>query len=775
MVSHDYSAEFGWASLNQGSLPTKIAFLGGYNPRRCGIATFTHDLCEAISTAIPSAECIAGAVNDRVEGYRYPPRVRFEILEKDLDSYRRAADFLNFNNSEVLCVQHEFGIYGGPSGSHLLSLLKEVRMPVVTTLHTVLRDPNPAQRKVMEELALRSDRLVVMARKGAEILRETYGVSDDKIDVIPHGIPDVPFSDSSTFKAQFGVEGRMVLLTFGLLGPGKGIEHVIEALPEIVRRHPNVVYLILGATHPHLVAREGESYRLGLERLAEERGVKEHVIFHNRFVSPEDLTEFIGATDIYLTPYLNEAQITSGTLAQVFGAGKAVVSTPYWHARELLAEDRGILVPFRDPQRMADGVCTFLDDPARMERTRHAAYAAGRETIWPAVAERYLKTFQHARADRRAAPRTAFAGWTLASRPYDLPPLRLDHIRRMSDGTGIFQHAIFNVPNFHEGYCTDDNARAFILCNLLNEVGRDQTAEKLDQLTSSYLAFLAAALDYDSGRFRNFMSHGRQWLEDAGSEDSHARALWSLGVGTGRTRNDGHRNLCVQLFDKALPIVATFTSPRSWAFTLIGIHEYLREFPEKAELHEMRAILTARLVERWGYSATDDWQWFEDSVTYDNARICQAMILSGKWMADKAVLEIGLKSLRWLTSLQKTQAGHFRPVGSNGFYIKDGARADFDQQPVEAQATVSACLEALRVTQDTAWLNEAKRAFEWFLGRNDLGLPLYDSKSGGCSDGLHIDRVNENQGAESSLAFHLSLAEMNYAEHLIAHPHQIPS
>lgn len=757
--------------LNAGgnsALPGRIAFVGGFSPRLCGIATFTHDLCEAVATAAPRSECYAGAVNDRVERYRYPSRVRFELLEKDIHSYRRAADFLNFNNAGVLCVQHEFGIYGGPAGSHLLALLKEVRMPVVTTLHTVLREPNPAQRKVMEEIISRSDRLVVMARKGAEILAETYGVADSKIDVIAHGIPDIPFSESDFYKAQFGVEGRMVLLTFGLLGPGKGIEYAIEALPEIVKRHPNVVYLILGATHPHLVAREGESYRLGLERLAEDRGVKEHVIFYNRFVSLEDLTEFIGATDIYLTPYLNEAQITSGTLAYVFGAGKAVVSTPYWHAQELLADDRGILVPFRNPQAIAEGVCAYLDDPARMERTRIEAYQCGREMTWPAVADQYLQSFQHACADRQAAPRKAFAGWTLASRPYELPPTRLDHIVRMSDGTGIFQHAIFSIPNFHEGYCTDDNARAFILGNMLDELGSEPVTNP-DPLITSYLAFLAAALDYNTGRFRNFMSHGRQWLEDAGSEDSHARALWALGTGVGRSRNEGWRRLCVQLFERGLPVVETFTSPRAWAFTLIGIHEYLREFPGKEKVLAARVVLTAKLVALWKNCATQNWPWFENSATYDNARLSQALILSGHWMPDGEALEIGLESLRWLASIQKTQAGHFRPIGSNGFYIREGARADFDQQPVEAQAMVSASLEAFRVTKDPLWKNEAKRAFEWFLGRNDLGVPLYDSSSGGCSDGLHEARISENQGAESTLAFHLALAEMNRAEHPIDH------
>ena len=751
-------------------VPQRIAFLGDYLPRLCGIATFTSDLCEAVAGAALGSDCYVGAVNDRVEGYAYPPRVRFQMAEKKLDSYRRAADFLNFHNADVLSVQHEFGIYGGAAGSHLLALLKEVRMPVVTTLHTVLRKPNDAQREVMQELIKRSDRLIVMARKGAEILEEVYGVSKQKVDIIPHGIPNTKFIDSELFKARLGVEGRKVLFTFGLIGPGKGIEHVIEALPNIVQQHPEVVYLVLGVTHPHLLAQEGESYRLSLERLAEDRGVKEHIIFYNRFLELEELQEFIGATDIYLTPYLEESQITSGTLAYVFGAGKAVISTPYWHAQELLAEGRGMLVPFRDAGAIAESVCALLDDPAHLNKMRRNAYALGREMIWPAVGERYLESFQRARADRKANPRAAFGGWTLDHRPYDLPPSRLDHLIHMSDGTGIFQHATFTVPNFSHGYCTDDNARAFILCHVLEELGDPAPEGVLEQLATRYLAFLSAAWDTDQSRFRNFMSHGREWLEPFGSEDSQGRALWALGSGVGRSKHQGHRRLAARLFEAGLPIVQTFSSPRAWSFALLGIHEYLRTFPDDQMMKTIRASLTEKLMQRWRDCQSKEWPWFESSVTYENARLCQALILSGQWMPCGDSLQVGLASLRWLVSIQKTQAGCFRPIGSNGFYEKDGARADFDQQPVEAQAMVSACHEAFRATQDPQWTKEARRAFEWFLGRNDLGLALYDSGTGGCSDGLHADRVNENQGAESTLAFHLSLAEMNYAEQLITHP-----
>ena len=764
LLRHDGAPEI--FLVNRQALLGRMAFLGNYVPRLCGIATFTHDLCEAVSAASPGSECYVGAVNDRAAGYNYSNRVRLQLLEKDIHAYRRAADYLNFNNAEVLCVQHEFGIYGGPAGSHLLALLKEVRMPVVTTLHTILSNPDPTQRRVMDALVHHSERIVVMAQKGAEILQETYSVPRSKIDIIPHGIPDIPLQSSELSKAQFGVEGRAVLLTFGLLGPGKGIEHAIEALPEIVRAHPEVVYLVLGATHPHLLAREGERYRLSLEWLAEERGVKEHVIFYNRFVSPEDLREFICATDIYVTPYLNEAQITSGTLAFVSGAGKAAVSTPYWHAQELLAEGRGTLVPFGDSAAIARGVIAYLDQPALLQQTSQKAWEAGRAMIWSAVAERYLETFQHACVDRKRAPRTAFAGWTAASRSYDLPPVNLAHLTRMSDSTGIFQHALFTVPDFLHGYCTDDNARAFILCNLLDDLGGGHpTLVTLNGLSSSYLAFLASALNRDTGRFRNFMSFDRRWLEPAGSEDSHGRALWALGIGATLSQHPGHRRLCIELFETALSNVESFTSPRAWAFTLLGLHEYLRVFPDNHRAAAAREVLTGCLVKLWKSYATDEWPWFETRATYDNARLCQALLLSGGSMLHPEAQEIGLKSLRWLASIQKTANGCFRPIGSNGFYLRRGARADFDQQPVEAQAMVAACLAAHRLTGDDNWSREARRAFEWFLGRNDLALPLYDPGTGGCADGLHSDRVNENQGAESTLAFHIALAEMTSAAH----------
>jgi len=618
----------------------------------------------------------------------------------------------------------------------------------------------------MKQLNELSSRFVVMADRGRDLLEKIYGVSPDKIDLIPHGVPNVQFIDPSFHKDQFGVEGKTVLLTFGLLSPNKGIENVIEALPAILERHPNVVYIVLGATHPNLIANEGESYRLKLERLAADRGVTGNLIFYNRFVTLAELTDFIGAADIYITPYLNQAQITSGTLAYAFGAGKAVISTPYWYAQELLAKERGILVPFADPAAIAEGVDRYLSNPSLMTAVRKRAWKLGRGMIWPVVAQRYMESFKRARASLSAPPRKAFAVRTLGNRPYELPPLKLDHLFRMTDNTGIFQHAIFNVPNYAEGYCTDDNARAFILTLLLAEMTNRVARQDLARLASTYLAFLWDAFDQESCRFRNFMSHRREWLEDKGSEDSHARALWAVGMALGRSKNDGHRNLCALLFQKGLPVVEEFTSPRAWAFVLLAMQEYLRAYSGDRNVNQLRDLLTHRLLDHFRANATKDWQWFETVATYDNAKLSHALILSGYWTSHGDVLEAGLQSLRWLVESQKADAGHFTPIGCNGFWTRGAVRARFDQQPLEAHSMISACHEAYSVTHDEYWRRAARRCFEWFLGRNDLGQPLYDSSSGGCRDALHQDRLSQNMGAESSLAFYLSLAEMTHSEML---------
>jgi glycosyltransferase involved in cell wall biosynthesis len=741
----------------------RVAVIGNYLPRRCGIATFTSDLCEAFAAQYPDTSCFAVPVNDREEGYDYPPRVRFEMAERDLESYRRAADFLNITNVDLVCLQHEFGIFGGPAGSHILALLRELRMPVVTTLHTVLRNPDAQQRKVVKELSELSDRLVVMSERGRSFLRETYTIPAGKIDLIPHGIPDVAFVDPNFYKDRFGAEGKLVLLTFGLLSPNKGIENVIEALPEILAKHPRILYMVLGATHPHVLRGEGEAYRLMLQRLARERGVQQNVMFHNRFVTLEELVEFIGAADIYLTPYLNQEQITSGTLAYTLGAGKAVVSTRYWYAEELLTDARGLLVPFHDPKAIAASVLRLLDDEAERHAMRKRAYLFGREMTWPNVARLYMESFLRARSERIRAPRPAVNARALNKQPADLPPLQFDHLRRLTDTTGILQHALFSVPRFSDGYCTDDNARALTAMVLLEEVGGGEL-DGVRGLASIYLAFLWYAFNAETSRFRNFLSYQRQWLEEVGSEDSHGRALWALGTVLGRSAKRGLCGTASRLFELALPAILKTTSPRAWAFALLGIHEYLKRFTGDRAVQGTRDELAQRLFNLYQVHATTDWPWFERSLSYCNATLPHAMLTAGSTMADKVILETGLNSLRWLADIQRAQPGHFTPIGSNGVYSRGGNRTRFDQQPVEAQATIAASLEACRVTGEERWHKEAERAYDWFLGRNDLHLPLYDPSTGGCRDGLHPDRVNQNQGAESTLSFLLSLLELRLSE-----------
>jgi glycosyltransferase involved in cell wall biosynthesis len=745
----------------------RIGFIGNHLPRQCGIATFTTDLCEAIATTYPETTCIALPVNDVVEGYHYPPRVRFELAEKDIASYRRAAEFLNINNVDVVCLQHEYGIYGGIAGSHILALLRELHMPIVSTLHTILEAPNPDQLRVLKEIIALSARVVVMSERGIDLLKRVYGLADAKIDFIPHGIPDVAFTDSSFHKDLFGVEGRMVLLSFGLLSRGKGIEDVIDALPEIVARHPNVVYLILGATHPQVIRQEGESYRLSLQRQARERGVEDHIIFYDRFVTLEELNEFISAADIYLTPYLNAAQITSGTLAYTLGAGKAVISTPYWYAEEMLADERGVLVPFHDPASLAEAVNDLLANDARRDAMRKRAYLFGREMTWPKVAQRYMSSFEHARAETRHSARANFTIKSLDQQPGELPPLKLDHLHHLTDDTGILQHATYTIPNYHEGYCIDDNARALIVATHLAEL--KLINGQASALMSRYMAYITYAYNQETGRFRNFMSYQRQWLESSGSEDSQGRTLWSLGVVIGRSNTPPLRNIATWLFEQALPAILPTTSPRAWAFALVGIHEYLRRFQGDRLISQIRDELANRLLGLYQANRAEGWHWYENELAYCNAVLPQALLLNGHHTANLAMLTAGLESLNWLAEVQRASrpGGHFVPIGSNGFYTQGGERARFDQQPVEAQAMVAASLEAWRITQDPCWRMESQRAFEWFLGRNDLNLAIYDPSTGGCRDGLHADRVNENQGAESTLAYLQAWLDLRLAENAL--------
>lgn len=744
----------------------KVAFIGNYLPRRCGIATFTTDICETFAALNPSIQVFAIPVTDIEEGYDYPDRVRFEIREQDIGSYKAAADFLNLNDIGVVCLQHEFGIFGGDAGSYILTLLRQLKMPVITTLHTVLKNPSARQRRVMDELLGLSDYVVVMTQKAVEILQTVNKIHGPKVRLVPHGIPDVSFIDPNFYKDQYGVEGKTTLLTFGLLAPHKGIEVVLRALPEVIKERPNAVYIVVGATHPNLLRHEGEAYRLFLQRLCDELGISRNVIFHNRFVSSEELKELLVLADIYITPYLEEAQVVSGTLAYSFGVGNAVISTPYWHAAELLDDGRGVLVPFNDSDAMARAIKRLIVNENERNSMRKNAFLLGREMVWNSVASKYASIFEEAKMKRPAVAQKKITMHTLEQQFPVLPDIKLDHLVRMTDSIGIFQHAMFNVPNFSEGYCTDDNARALILAVSLENIGALNPV-KVSDLASRYLGFVRYAWDPSIARFRNFLTFQRHWKEETPSEDCHGRALWAIGACIGQSKNEGFVQMLVEFFEKALASSASFTSPRAWAFILLGIHEYLQRFHGDRLARNYMQILAARLYDIYKANSDAEWLWFESSLTYCDAKLPHALLLSGHDLGNEDMLKAGIEALNWLSKIQTSTRGHFQPVGSDGEYRRGGVKPVFDQQPIEAYATVSACLEAYRITKDKMWYHKALNAFQWFLGSNDLGISLYDPVTGGCCDGLHVNRVNRNQGAESTLSFLLSLAEMTRMENVL--------
>lgn len=730
----------------------RIAFIGNSLPRRCGIATFTTDLQQAVAASSLEVTTTIVAMTDKGQSYAYPSSVGFQVRDDKLADYIAAAEFLNEGGFDVVSLQHEFGIFGGEAGSHVVALLSRLTMPVVTTLHTVLAEPSAAQRRVFDQIIAASSRLVVMAEKGRELLLATYGVPPDKIEVIAHGIPDFAFVEPEAAKFKLGFSGRTVILTFGLLSPNKGIEVMIDAMPLILASRPDASYVVLGATHPNLIRDRGEAYRESLVSRVKDLGIGEHVVFLDQFVDRPTLLDFISMSDIYVTPYLNQAQMTSGTLAYSFGLGKAVVSTPYWHAQELLADGRGVLVPFNDAKAIGTEIAALFDDDARRQAMRLRAYESSRAMTWERTAERYVELAESAKRSKR--PRSI----TIASEPRRaLPEMRIGHLVAMSDDTGLFQHAVHSVPDRAHGYCVDDNARGLLLASALNTAGETLLP---DRLTASYAAFVQHAWNPDIKRFRNFMGFDRRWLEEQGSEDSHGRTLWALGAAARRDPKPPRRGWARSLFSDALPVVEGFLSPRAWAFTLLGLDAYYDLAAPDPAAHAMRTRLADRLVSLLSAVGTTGWMWFEDGLAYDNARLSQALIVTGMSTNTPAHVASGLRSLEWLMTMQVSPNGLFRPVGSESFGDRRVRARAFDQQPLEAAATIAACLAAWRASGDQNWKTEARRAFEWFQGANDLRLPLIDVQSGSCCDGLHPDRRNENCGGESVISYLLGLADI---------------
>lgn len=738
----------------------KIAVIGNYLPRQCGIATFTTDLSQSLAQELTIEENLINvAMDDIPEGYNYPAQVKFRVRQDVQSDYFWAADYLNANQYDAAIVQHEYGIYGGEDGCHILHMIKSLKMPVITNLHTVLEHPTPGQRKVMEGLAEYSDRLLVMSKKAIDILTTVYGIDRHMIAFIPHGIPDATFKTPGLFNNYFGLENKDVILTFGLLGPDKGIESMIKAMPLIVKENPNVLYLILGQTHPHILERTGDTYRSDLQKLINKLGMENHIKFHNQFVKLETLIQYLQTSKIYAIPYLKKEQITSGTLSYALGVGTAVVSTPFWHAEELLADGRGKLVPFNSPEAMAKEINYLLSHEHEREVMRFKAYQYGRSMIWKEVSKRHLDLISKLK-DRKSFDNMQDVSVKFHKIYKELPDVNLSHLKTMTDDTGLLQHAKYMTPNFHHGYCVDDNARGLIAISKYFSLKKDKGVLPLIQ---KYLAFLFYAFNNESGRFRNLMSYDRRWLELIGSEDSHARALWGLGVTVKEAPDSSIRNMAMRLFLEALPVVEHFTSPRAWAYTILGLQDYLSIYGGDISARKFLNDLALKIYQLFKNNASDDWNWCEKTATYANAILPHALIVAGKYIPDKEIYDTGIKALKWLLKVQTAPDGHLSIIGNNGWLNIDGSRSKFDQQPIEVKGLINACLDVYYDTGDKKWLEESERCLSWFLGHNDLQMPVCDHKTGGCSDGLERQGINGNQGAESTLAWIISLTNMHSA------------
>ncbi|MHC4619961.1 MAG: glycosyltransferase [Planctomycetota bacterium] len=728
----------------------KVAFISSYPPRKCGIATFTSDLVKSVASAAKGQFQPLVVAMRSDNDLRYDDPVKFEIRQNVKGDYISAADYINFSHVDLVSCQHEFGLFGGEGGCYLSLLLDRLNAPVITTLHTVLDDPSPVYHKSLVDVCNGSYRVITMNERGMDMLRDVYAVSGKKVELIPHGIPDLPFVDSNYYKHKFGMEGRRTILTFGLLSRNKGIEVMLRAMPAIVKAEPSAVYIVLGMTHPLVLKHDGESYRFSLQRIVRELGLQEHVIFHNRFVSDEELHNFLCAADVYITPYLNREQLTSGTLSFAVGTGKTVVSTPYWAATELLAEGRGRLVPFGDSAELAKTVIEILKDDSLFYSLRRRAYDYGRSRTWPKIGQVYWKLFSAKGLPIRVAAR-ATPSVTEKISSIEVPEPSLAHLSRLTDDTGLYQHAKFTVPRREHGYCTDDNARAVIALTRYYGQYPEPGARRL---FDTYLSFILHSQNGD-GTVRNLMDFDRTWQKNEPGHDALGRMLWALGTIMARPPSPSYLSIVKEHFDNSVKHVER-QYPRGMAYSILGMSDYLKQFPGASDMKRFLEIAADGLMAQYRENSVRDWRWFEDALTYDNAVLPHALYVAGMTFGNKKYLEVAEKTCEFLLA-NTFEGNHFSFVGCNGWYERGGKKARFDQQPIEAAGTVLMLRAAYDATGDNRFLKLQRKAFDWFLGENDLHAPLYDVRTKGCCDGLMAGGVNLNQGAESMVSFLLSL------------------
>ena len=728
----------------------KIVYIGTYPPRECGIGTFTQNKLMSIAhighDSGEKHEGIVIAVSDLETKYDYPEEVEFVIRQEQQGDYAEAAAFINRCGADICILEHEFGIFGGQNGVYILPLLYRLEIPLIAVFHTVLKTPSLNEKVITAEICRMASKTVVMTGRAVSFLTEIYGVNNDNIEIIEHGVPDLQYN-AEKCKKEFKLENKKVLLSFGLISRNKGLETVIKALPSVVAQYPEVVYIILGKTHPHVLKQSGEEYRIYLMRLVKELHLEKHVLFMNEFVNQNKLFKYLSAADIYITPYLNEAQITSGTLAYAVGAGCAVISTPYWHAAELLDRGRGCLFNFNDHEQLSSILLDLLDDPENMYRIRKRAFHYGRGITWPRIGEKYIALgetiLQHyTRPVRRNE--TIFD-------PLILPSFSLDHIKRMTDDTGIIQHAKFGIPNLKEGYCLDDNARALLMTLLTYEQKKLPLAMELMPVYLSYIHYM----QNDNGSFHNFFSFNRNFLDEQGSEDSFGRTIWAVGYLLGNAPNDSYYQLGKEIFCKAIPHFEKLRSARGIANTITGIVYYLKMVPGDLEMLERVRKLSNKLVDHFEGSKTDKWKWFEPVMTYDNAILPLALLHASTVLNDETILATAMESMHFLSELT-LKNDYLSVIGNEKWYSMHEEQSIFAQQPLDVMAMVLLFQKAFQLTADRTYLNNMYTCFMWFLGENDLRMSLYDHETKGCCDGLESYGVNRNQGAESTLSYLVS-------------------
>ncbi|MFZ5955709.1 MAG: glycosyltransferase [Nanoarchaeota archaeon] len=723
----------GEMSVNQ----KKFCFLSSYPPRECGIATFTKDLAFAMDRRFnPKLKSKVIALNENIGLYNYSKKVIMQIDCKNIAEYINVAKEINENDEiKLICIQHEFGLFGGEEGSYLIPFLETVQKPVVVTFHSVVPGPDNIRRNVVRFIASKSAAIIVMAKKAIEILKNDYGIEEEKIHLVYHGIPNIQLRNTEEYKEKLRLQGKTVLATFGLLSRGKGVEYVIQSLPRLVDKYPNLLYIIIGETHPVVRREDGEKYRNKLISEVERLGLQNHVKFYNKFLTLNELIDYLSATDIYICTNLDEHQIVSGTLSYACGCGKAIISTPIVYAREILAENRGVLVNFEDPDSFTSAIDKILSKPEFKEALEKNVYSFSRSMIWSNVAARYLSIFNKVANLREEVVEK-------------YPPIKLNHLQNLTDNFGCIQFSKLTIPDEDSGYTLDDNARALIAAVLHNELFDSEISLGL---ISTYMNFFER-MQTESGFFQNFIDPKKKLLSS--SEDAFGRAVWSLGYVVNKSKNKELKQKAEKMLLKAQNSFKNLGSLRAKAFCILGLYYYYQQTKNEEYLKEM-IKLAQHLIEAYEHESFEAWQWFEPQLTYSNSRLPEALFLLYDVTKNAKYLEIAEKTLSFLSDLVFFN-DYLVPIGQNGWYNRNGKRAFFDQQPVDACSMVHTYITAFKITSNPEYYKKAVLAFNWFLGRNHLNQMIYDENTGGCYDGLCRESVNLNQGAESTISYLLA-------------------